>query len=347
MSQAVTLLAGSYNISFDAAQCAANAQNQTQQIEVLVDGAQVGLITPVGTSYGLYETSNFAVAAGTHTVQFLGTNPQGGNSTALIDLVSLTPSQDEIVDGGFESPVLAASSFQDAPSGTPWQFNGLAGMSANGSSVTSGNPNAPAGTQVGFIMNKGSMSYSVYLDADTYNLSFLAAQRAVQQTQSQQIQVLVDGAQVGLITPAGVTYALYDTSNFTVTAGMHTIQFLGMSPPSGESTALIDQVTLATAENSFSDGSFEEPLLAANTYQVAPSGSGWQFSGSAGVSANNSAFTNATKGTLTPPPGPRSPSSRTTAASARRSTSTPAVTTSRSRPANASATIRRTSESRS
>ena len=43
--------------------------------------------------------------------------------------------------------------------------------------LTTGNPNAPQGIQVGFITNNGSMSYSVYLDADTYNLSFLAAQR--------------------------------------------------------------------------------------------------------------------------------------------------------------------------
>ena len=50
MSQSVNLLAGSYNVSFLAAQCA-NGQTQGQQIEVLVDGTEVGLITPVGTTY--------------------------------------------------------------------------------------------------------------------------------------------------------------------------------------------------------------------------------------------------------------------------------------------------------
>jgi hypothetical protein len=89
-------------------------------------------------------------------------------------------------------------------------------MSTNGSGVTSGCANAPQGNQVGFIMNKGTMSYSVYLDADTYNLSFLAAQRANHQTQSQEIQVLVDTKQVGLITPSDTSYCLYETSNFTV-----------------------------------------------------------------------------------------------------------------------------------
>ena len=189
-------------------------------------------------------------------------NPQGGNNTALIDLVALAPAQDEITDGGFETPALAASTYQVAPSGTPWQFSGLAGISTNGSALTAGNANAPQGAQVGFIMNNGSMSYSVYLDADTYNLSFLAAQRATYQTQSQQIEVLVDGAEVALdhALPAP-RYTPYQTSNFTVAAGVHTIEFLGMSPQSGDSTAFIDQVAIATVENTFSDGSFETPVL--------------------------------------------------------------------------------------
>ena len=330
MSQSVDLPAGSYNISFQAAQCATNAQAQGQQIEVLVDGAAVGLITPVGTGYGLYETSNFSVATGTHTIEFLGTNPQGGDNTALIDLVSLTAAEDEIIDGGFESPVLAANSYQAAPSGTPWQFSGLAGMSANGSGVTSGNPNAPDGAQVGFIMNEGSISYSLYLDADTYNLSFLAAQRANDQSQSQQIEVLVDGAQVGWITPSGTTYTLVQHVELHGRGRSAYDRVPGDEPASGESTALIDQVTLATAENTFTNGGFESPVLAANAYAIAPAGSGWQFSGDAGVSTNNSGFTAGS--CQCPRRGPRSPSSRTTAASANPSTSTPARTTSRSWP---------------
>ncbi len=37
------------------------------------------------------------------------------------------------------------------------------------------------------------MSQSVYFDAGTYNISFLATQRIEYQTQNQQIEVLVDG----------------------------------------------------------------------------------------------------------------------------------------------------------
>ena len=45
--------------------------------------------------------------------------------------------------------------------------------------------------------------------------------------------------------------------------------------------------TLLTA---ISDGSFETPTLTANTYQYAPNGSAWLFSGAAGITTNDSPF---------------------------------------------------------
>jgi hypothetical protein len=292
ISQSVNLTAGSYNISFQAAQDASNTQSLGQQIQVMLGSTQVGLITPFSTSYSLYETTNFTVPSGTYNLQFTGLNQGGGNNSALIDLVSLAPAQDQITDGGFQSPGLAAGSYQLEPGGAPWQFSGSAGVSANKSAITSGNPSAPAGTQVAYISDNGVMSYSVYLDADTYSLSFLAAQRVNLQSRSQEIEILVDNSQqIGWITPSGSSYNLYQTANFTVAAGPHSIEFIGLSPSTADSTVLIDQVALTTAENTFSDGGFESPALAAGAYQLAPAGSGWQFSGTAGVSGNNSAFT--------------------------------------------------------
>jgi len=289
ISQSVDLVSGSYNLSFEAAQ-RGNGQNMIQQIQVLVDGAQVALVTPSSSSYRLYETTNFTVTDGIHTIQFAGVN--GGNSTALIDALSLVPAADQILDGGFESPILAANTYQVAPGGSPWQFTGSAGISANGSGLTSSNWNAPQGNQVGFITNNGSMSYSVYLDAETYDISFFAAQSAKPQTQIQQIEVLIDGTNVvGLITPSTTLYTLYDTLTFAVTAGPHAIQFIGQTPSGGKSTAFIDGVNLTTADGSISDGGFEAPVLAANSYQVAPNGSAWQFSGLAGQTTNLSVFT--------------------------------------------------------
>ena len=48
---------------------------------------------------------------------------------------------------------------------------------------------------------------------------------------------------MGTITPTGTSYALYSTGPFTVTAGSHTIQFVGVGV--GGSTALFDAVSIA------------------------------------------------------------------------------------------------------
>jgi hypothetical protein len=288
ITQSTGLLAGSYSVSFAAAQGAAN---QTQQIEVLIDGSVVGVVAPVGTSYGFYDTPNFTISTpGVHTLELLGLSPASANNTALIDEVSLVSTNDEIVDGSFSAPLLPANSYQITPGNASWQFAGTAGISTNGSSVTSGNPGAPQGKQVAFIQNASSMTYRTYLDSNTYGLSFYAAQRVNNQSQSQEIEVLLDGAQIGLITPSSSTYYLYNTSNFTVTSGVHTIEFLGMNPASGNSTALIDGVTLSAAQDQFIDGGFGEPVQAVDGYQIAPGGSAWTFTGTSGVAANGSGF---------------------------------------------------------
>ncbi len=146
-------------------------------------------------------------------------------SRKLMTVTTLT--LNSISDGSFEAPTLAARAYQIAPASSPWQFSGDTGVSANGSGFTASNPNAPNGNQVAFLKDNASMIQTVYLQAGVYNLSFLAAQRVSSQTQNQELEVLVDGAEVGLIVPAGSTYSPYQTSNFTVTAGTHSVEFFG------------------------------------------------------------------------------------------------------------------------
>ena len=133
------------------------------------------------TSYGSFQSWNFTVAAGTHTVTLISVSQSTG-AAILIDNVAINPVQDTILDGGFEQPALPANSFQYDQTGSAWQFSATAGISRNGSNFQTNwteTQNAPAGTQVAFIQEYGSMSQSVYLDAGTYQLSFLAAQRAI------------------------------------------------------------------------------------------------------------------------------------------------------------------------
>ncbi|MGA2253370.1 MAG: C2 family cysteine protease [Thermoguttaceae bacterium] len=80
---------GTYCVQFDAAQ-RANHQSNYQELQVTVDGTNVGIITPSGSAYGSYMTGNFTVSdSGIHTISFIGLNPAGGDNTAFLDCVTV------------------------------------------------------------------------------------------------------------------------------------------------------------------------------------------------------------------------------------------------------------------
>ena len=108
-----------------------------------------------------------------------------------------------------------ASSGTD-PTGSPWTFTGRAGIAANGSGFTAGNPPAPEGTQVAFLQKTGSFSQAVAgWAAGSYRLTFYAAQRGNTGTSRQDFRVLVDGVVVGTFTPSGTSYQVLTTAAFT------------------------------------------------------------------------------------------------------------------------------------
>src|SRR5262249_38055478 len=159
------------------------------------------------------------------------------------------PPQNQPQDGGFETPSVGSggSAYLYDPSGSPWTFVGNAGVSGNGSGFTSGNPNAPQGSQVAFVQMTGSISQAVSFTAGSFAISFSAAQRRNFQSGSQAIQVQIDGVGVGTITPTGTSYATYSTNSFTVTAGTHTLAYVGLNPSGGDNTAFLDQVAISPA----------------------------------------------------------------------------------------------------
>src|SRR5262249_34680220 len=134
--------------------------------------------------------------------------------------------------------------YEYSPTGTPWTFSaGGAGVSGNGSGFTSGNPNAPQGTQVAFLQGTGSLSQSIVIPTGTYTISFQLAQRGNLGVQDQSIEAFVDGNSVGTFTPIGYIYSSFTTSSFAVTAGAHTITFAGLNG-AGDNTAFIDQIII-------------------------------------------------------------------------------------------------------
>src|SRR4051794_18915286 len=95
-----------------------------------------------------------------------------------------------VLDFGFEAAVVPA--FKYTPAGSPWAFTGSAGLSANGTAFTAGNPAAPQGGQVAFLQNKGAVAQTMTLAAGTYVINFSAAQRG-NAASAQTFNVLVDG----------------------------------------------------------------------------------------------------------------------------------------------------------
>jgi hypothetical protein len=208
----------------------------------------VGTFTPASTGYATDTTASFNVTAGSHTITFVGVDPTGAENTAFLDQVSIdNVSPTGVSDPGFENPSQGAggSAYQYRPTGSPWTFSGTAGLSGNGSGFTSGNPDAPQGSQVAFLQETGTISQVVnFAAAGSYRISVSAAQRGNYGTSNEKVQVRVDGTVVGTFTPASTSYATDTTASFNVTAGSHTITFVGVDPTGADYTALLDRASI-------------------------------------------------------------------------------------------------------
>ena len=223
---------------------------------MLVNSIVVGVFTPGSLDYATYTTPAFNVAAGSHTIEFLGLDTATGDNTAFVNDIRLAAATLGPGDAGFETPVVGAGLYQAAPTGTPWTFSSdsHSGIAGNTSGYTFYNPSAPEGAQVAFLQYSGYLYQSVAgWAAGSYIISFYAAQRANSggTYQDQNFEVLVDGTVVGTFTPTSGSYAVYTTPAFTVTAGSHTIKFLGLDTATGDNTALVNaiSVTPVTADH--------------------------------------------------------------------------------------------------
>ena len=206
----------------------------------------------------------------------------------------LTPSGNPVSDGGFETPALAAGSFQYNPTGSPWTFTKTAGISGNFSAFTSGDPGAPEGTQVAFLQAHGSISQTIVLPTGFFELGFSACQRTNVQTTWQTFQVLIDGTVVSSFDNLTVLTYVPATAFFNVSAGSHTLTFQGTDLSGGDCTVFLDQIGIVQRQET--DAGFETPKVLLRSFQYNPTGSPWTFTSTAGISSNGSAFTSGNPG---------------------------------------------------
>jgi hypothetical protein len=88
ITQTITLDAGSYTLSFQAAR----RGGQIQPIKVTVDGTQIGsLVSPANASFSPFSIPFSVATTGAHVLRFVGTDGSGDRST-FIDAVTLVAS---------------------------------------------------------------------------------------------------------------------------------------------------------------------------------------------------------------------------------------------------------------
>jgi predicted Zn-dependent protease len=88
ISQTVSLNAGSYTLSFQAARRNCCVSPYVQPVKVTVDGVQIGsLVSPASTSFSLVSIAFTVGSSGAHTIVFAGTD--GTDKTTFIDAVTI------------------------------------------------------------------------------------------------------------------------------------------------------------------------------------------------------------------------------------------------------------------
>ena len=215
----------------------------------------MGTFEPTSTTYQFYTTSAFTVAAGTHTIEFLGINSSGGDDTAFLDAVSVAVAANSgmpnIGDAGFESAPVGAGNYQYSPSGSAWTFSGTSGsgsgVSGNDSAFTSGNPNAPQGSQVAFLKQTGTITQAVSgWAADSYTISFDAAARGAYGG-LEDFEVLVNGNVVGTFEPTSTPTRLTPRPPSPSPRALTPSSSWASTSSGGDDTAFIDAVSVAVA----------------------------------------------------------------------------------------------------
>lgn len=197
-----------------------------------------------------------------------------------------------IFNAGFEKP--GTATYLTGPITNGWTFNVRSGVQRNGSAL--GSATAPEGFQTAFMISRdgisGEISQSMNFKAGTYSLSFLMAERPGYGGRLP-FDVYVDNSKIGTFQPSSASFTQHTTDSFTVTAGYHTIKFVGQDTTS-ETTAFLDKITIQTASPTspptaeIANAGFETPSVA--NYLKGPMTLGWIFNSRAGVQKNGGVF---------------------------------------------------------
>lgn len=244
VSQQVNFTAGYYSFSFKAAQRANIPANQT--VELRVDGVLRLSVTPVGGTYQSFSSPLVLLTSGPHTIELRGV-PPAGDHTAFIDDFRYTR-QVTTQLSGFETPLLAAGTFQYGATGGPWTLASGAGLAQNGSGFTYSNPNAPEGGQVLFLQGGTSTATLPVTIAQSafYRFRFKAAIRGANPTQpaKKNIRITIAGHEIGEFALTSTSYLEKISLAVYLPAGSYSLVLAGIDPAPGDHTGFVDDLRL-------------------------------------------------------------------------------------------------------
>ncbi|MGI4872848.1 MAG: beta strand repeat-containing protein, partial [Janthinobacterium lividum] len=243
--------------------------------------------------------------AGNPVLTLQATVPAGATDvTAFVDQVEvINPATGAVVasavpNAGFETfTSLGNTTYGYTPAGATWAFASNSGIATNGSAF--GNPAAPEGTHVAFLQttSSGAGSFSQLLPtlaAGYYQLRVRVAQRNLGPA-NQGVALLLDGREVGRVVPAndGVFHT-YTTAVLPFDQLVLRFEAAG-SGTTADVTAFVDQVELLLGGTAVSPGipnaGFENTgSLGTGQQAYVPTGTGWTYSGNAGIMANGYGF---------------------------------------------------------
>ncbi len=150
--------------------------------------------------------------------------------------------------GNFETPDLAPNTFQYAPTGSAWTFTGGAAIAENNSGFTNSNADAPQGSQVLVLQNKGKATQTITIDeTGAYRFRFFIAQRQSYGTVNlagQTVEVWIGNTKVGEVKPTSANYEVYNTVAIKLNAGSYVLKVQGLNPAGGDNSAFLDAFQL-------------------------------------------------------------------------------------------------------
>ncbi len=216
----------------------------TSPVVLASDTAKVGggsvYIASGITGGGALSVTNGTLALG-------GTNSYGGGTSIYSGTLRVGAAV-TVDNPSFERPnTLANGTFEYSPAGSGWNLHATTGIASNNSPWFA--PAALDGLQGAYLQGDSGTGISQSVNVDTaglYNVSFLAVGRSGGNGPNGLV-VQIDGSPALTLTGAQFSQANwqnYVTSAVNLTAGSHTIAFLGNNTLGGDKSTVIDKVQI-------------------------------------------------------------------------------------------------------